>query len=86
MKEKKEFKDISVNGRLNNVLKKDKQINPTFITEVIKSDFFYLINNYFEVDFHDVNLDIDVDDNNNYSITIKCIGTRMKIMRTIPDD
>ena len=86
MKEKKEFKDKSVNGRLNNVLKKDKQINPSFIKEVIKSDFFYLINNYFEVEFHDINLELDVDDNNAYDITINCKGSRIKMMRTIPDN
>lgn len=86
MGEKKEFKDKSVNGRLNNVLKKDKQINPTFISEVIRSDFFYLINNYFEVEFHNVNLKLDVDDNNDYDICIKCKASRIKLMKTIPDN
>lgn len=86
MKENKQFKPNNVNGRLNEVLKKDKQINPRYITEVIKSDFFYLINNYFEVEFHNVDLNIDVDDNNEYAITVNCKGSRMKLMRTIPED
>lgn len=86
MKEKKEFKFKTVNGRLNDVLKKDKQINPTFISEVIKSDFFYLINNYFEVEFCDININLDVDEKNSYDISINCKGNRIKLMKTIPNN
>ena len=39
-------------NRLDNVIKKDKQINPQYMKEVIKSDIFYLLNNYFEVAFY----------------------------------
>lgn len=86
MKEKKELKFKTVKGRLNSVLKKDKQINHNYIKEVIKSDFFYMINNYFEVDFHDIDLKLDVDENNCYDITINCKASRIKLMRTIPEN
>ena len=83
-------KEISVldNGavsRLNDVLKKDKELNPKYITDVIKSDVYYMINNYFEVEFSDVAVKIDVDNHNQYNIAIDIKGDRLKIMRTIPN-
>ena len=83
-------KEISVldNGtvsRLNDVLKKDKELNPKYITDVIKSDVYYMINNYFEVEFSDVAVKIDVDNHNQYNIVIDIKGDRLKIMRTIPN-
>lgn len=84
MKKNLEFKNISTNSRLNNVIKRDKQINPQYISEVIKSDFFYLINNYFEVEFGDIDLQIDVDDSNNYVIKVEAKGNRLKLFNSLP--
>ncbi len=67
-----------VSTRLKNVLKRDKEDSPKYVKDVIKSDFFYLINNFFEVEFGDVDVSIDVDDNNKYSISISAIGDRAK--------
>ena len=53
------------------------------MADVIKSDFFYLINNYFEVDFNDINVEILVDEKNNYNINLTCLGDRIKLMRRI---
>ena len=86
MREKQDFNESKVSKRLNNVLKKDKQLKPKLILEVIKSDFFYLINNYFDVEFKNIELDLDVDDNNVYDIIVKCKGSRIKLMKTIPDN
>lgn len=68
-----------VSTRLKNVLKRDKEDSPKYVKDVIKSDFFYLINNFFEVEFKDVDVAIDVDDNNKYSINISAIGDRAKV-------
>lgn len=70
--------------RLNKISQKDKQNNPKYLINVIKSDFFYLINNYFEVAFEDINLDIDLK-GNYYSISINCLGDRIKNFRALPD-
>ena len=82
------MKNNKKNGveRLNEVIKLDKQINPDYIKDVIKSDFFYLINNYFEVDFADIKVEIDVDEQNKYKINLSTTGDRLKFMRTIPKD
>ncbi len=71
-------------SRLDNVIKKDKKINPQYMKEVIKSDIFYLLNNYFEVEFGDINISIDLAENNLYSININAIGDRMKAMSILP--
>ncbi len=70
--------------RLDNIVQKDKENNPKYLIDVIKSDFFYLINNYFEVDFEDIALDIRLKDNS-YEIIVNCIGDRMKVAKTLPE-
>ncbi len=75
------IKNNNLSTRLKDVIKKDK--DPHYIKDVIKSDFFYMINNFFEVEFQDVDVDIDIDDNNKYNITISALGDRVKIMNKI---
>ncbi len=73
---------MDLKNRLNNIIEKDKKTNPQYLINVIKSDFFYLISNYFEVDFDDINVNIDTD-NGKYVITLSATGERMKIMKSI---
>ncbi len=70
--------------RLDKIVQKDKENNPKYLIDVIKSDFFYLINNYFEVNFEDIALDIQPKDNS-YEIIVNCIGDRMKLAKTLPE-
>ena len=71
-------------NRLDNVIKKDKKINPQYMKEVIKSDIFYLLNNYFEVEYNDIDINIDLTENNLYALSITAIGDRMKAMTVLP--
>jgi len=85
---KNEIKTIQnkdVGYRLDNVLKKDKEINPDFVKEVLKSDIFYLLNNFFEVNFFDIEVKISVNENKKYSINISALGDRLKLMKKIFD-
>ena len=73
-----------LNNRLKNVLNQDKKANPHYIKDIIKSDIYYLLNNYFEIEFKDIDVEIDVDNkNNNYTISISAHGDRLKIVKTI---
>lgn len=74
---------MDLKERLNLVIQKDKENNPQHLMNVIKSDFYYLINNYFEVDFDDIEIEINVNDNR-YEIEIACNGDRIKMMKTLP--
>ncbi len=75
---------MDLKKRLNQVIQKDKVNNPKYLINVIKSDFYYLINNYFEVDFDDILIDIDVVEDK-YKISINSKGDRMKLMQALPD-
>ena len=75
---------MDLNKRLDNIIQKNKETNPQYLINVIKSDFYYLINNYFEVDFNDINIDVAVE-KNFYSISICAKGDRIKLMKSIPN-
>ena len=72
-----------LNKRLDNIIQKDKENNPKYLINVIKSDFYYLINNYFEVDFADIDVEISLVESA-YQIEITTKGDRIKLMKTIP--
>ena len=71
-------------NRLDNLIKKDKKINPQYMKDVIKSDIFYLLNNYFEVKYSNINVSIDLSANNMYTLSIGAVGDRMKAMQILP--
>ena len=73
---------MDLKKRLNQVVQKDKQNNPRYLESVIKSDFYYLINNYFEVDFNDISVNIKVE-NDMYSIALNSKGDRIKLVKTL---
>ncbi len=75
---------MDLNARLNSIMKKDKKTNPKYLCDLIKSDFFYLISSYFEVDFNDIEVDIEPRESL-YTICISCAGERMKLMQSLPD-
>ena len=75
---------MDLKNRLSAVIKKDKQNNPKYVSSIIKSDFYYLISNYFEVDFDDIQVDIKyVEDK--YFIEISCAGERIKFVNVLPE-
>lgn len=75
---------MELSERLNKMALKDKQNNPKYLINVIKSDFFYLISNYFEVNFEDISVEISADEKF-YSIKIDCVGERLKTIHALPD-
>ena len=75
---------MDIKKRLNCVIQKNRQTNPKFLEEVIKSDLYYLINNYFEVDIADIALDITLE-NDKYVISATCLGDRMKLVKVLPN-
>ena len=75
---------MDLKTRLNSVIQKDKETNPKYIINVIKSDFYYLISNYFEVDFEDIEIDVSLD-KDKYHISVNCLGDRLKLMHSLPE-
>ena len=75
---------MDIKKRLNLIIQKDKSTNTQYLINVIKSDFYYMISNYFEVDFDDVEVDIS-SDKDKYIIQIRSLGDRMKTMHSMPE-
>ncbi len=75
---------MDLKKRLTTVIQKDKENNPKHIINVIKSDFYYLINNYFEVNFEDLDIAINLKEDK-YIIAIQCVGDRIKLMQSLPN-
>ena len=75
---------MDIKKRLDCVMQKNKQTNPKFLEEVIKSDLYYLLNNYFEVDFKDISLDVSLQ-KDKYLISITCVGDRIKLVKVLPN-
>ena len=75
---------MDLKKRLSAIKQKDNKTNNKYITDVIKSDFYYLINNYFETDFEDIEINVDVE-NALYNISIFCRGERAKTMKVLPE-
>lgn len=75
---------MDLKKRLNSIITTDKKTNPKYILEIIKSDFYYLINNYFEVDFNDISVSLDVE-NEQYKIQINSSGERLKMVKILPE-
>lgn len=74
---------MDLNKRLSLVIEKDKKENPKHIKNVIKSDFYYLISNYFEVNFDDIDVNISFDQKK-YIISVDCQAERIKMMKSLP--
>lgn len=75
----------AINNRLHNLLHQDKQRNPQYIKEVIKSDLFFLLNNYFEIEHDDIAIDIKLSTDNIYKIEIKAESDRAKLFNSLPN-
>ncbi|MBR2969641.1 MAG: hypothetical protein IKC49_01130 [Clostridia bacterium] len=75
---------IDFKSRLNQMIQKDKATNPKYLIRVIKSDFYYMISNFFEVDFDDIEIDIGVQ-GDRYLIKINTQGDRMKTIKSMPE-
>ncbi len=75
---------MEICDRLLKLTEKDRKTNPKYLINVIKSDFFYLISNYLEVQFNDILVDIKTE-GDKYKIEINCEGDRLKTFKALPD-
>ena len=74
---------MDLKKRLNTIIQKNKETNTKYLIEVIKSDLYYLLNNYFEIEFEDIQLDITLE-KDKYLISFNCLGDRIKLVKVLP--
>ena len=75
---------MDLKKRLGSIVQKDKKTNPNYIIDVIKSDIYYLLNNYFEVDFDTILVNIELIEEK-YKILVSALGERQKMMKVLPE-
>jgi len=75
---------MDLKKRLGSMIIKDKKTNPQYLSDVIKSDIYYLLNNYFEVDFNAIDVEINLEEEK-YKISIFSLGERLKTMKILPE-
>jgi septum formation topological specificity factor MinE len=74
---------MNCEDRLKNILITDKKQNPQKIENIVKSEVYYIIKNYFELSIDDFNVNIDVDHNNKYVVNINFESNNIKIAHTL---
>ena len=67
----------NVNKRLNNIILRDKNDNIVFMNNLLKSDIFYLLNNYFDIIFDDILCEIK-NDNDGYHLRVEMCAKHTK--------
>lgn len=71
--------------RLKKVLISDKHFNPEAIKKVVKSDIYYLLNNYAEILPDNLDFNIEINEQGDYIFKIVAKCSRIKIFGSLPD-
>lgn len=73
-------------NRAEQILLKDKMQETNCFTEVVRSDVYYILNNYFQVAEKSLSINVDVDDYGIYTININCKADKLKRVKTLYDN
>lgn len=73
-------------SRLRKVLISDKYFNPERIKQVIKSDIFYVLRNYSNINSDDLFVDIEIMADGRYNFKIDGVCDQLKIFGALPDE
>ena len=76
-------KQLECEERLKTILISDKKQNPKKIVKIIKSEVFYILKNYFDLNIENFNVNIDVDDKKRYVVSINFESNNIKMANTL---
>ena len=68
---------VVLDRRVRQLLINDKKDNPNKIINLIKSEMFYILKNYMEINIDDIDLDIGIDNDGKYLISMSCEASRI---------
>ena len=74
---------MNITERIKKVISVDKQYNFDNLKELIRSDEFFLLKNYFDVEFDKIDIDITKDDFGAFYIQISTKANRVKMPKTL---
>ncbi len=72
---------ISCEDRLRGMLACDKGSNPERMERVIKSEMLYVMRNYFEVAYEDMEVSIGVREDGKYEVNMTLVSPIIKLAR-----
>lgn len=68
--------------RLKNIIVADKSENPQKVERVIKSELLHTLNNYFDLAYDDLQVDICVNEKGNYILSLVCESKNLKTFKS----
>lgn len=63
--------------RINLILAKDKIKNPKRFSTILRKETELFLNNFFQIEKNTLSISVNILDNGNYDIVIKCKATRI---------
>ena len=69
--------------RLKSMMVMDRSENPQKINKVLKAEILYLLNNYFDINSENLELDLGLDNNGEYILSITAKSRFLKIAHVI---
>lgn len=77
------MKNISqAETRLKNIISADKKENPIKIERLLKSEIYYILKNYFEINSEDMSLNLKINEDGKYQLQLNAISRSIKITQT----
>ena len=73
---------VTCENRLKNMLIADKKENPAKIERLLKSELFYLLRNFFEINSEDLSVDIAVNSIGRFEFVITGMASGIKMVHT----
>ena len=77
------MKNISqAETRLKKIISSDKKENPIKIERLLKSEIYYILKNYFEINSEDMSLNLKINEDGKYQLQLNAISRSIKITQT----
>mgnify|MGYP002711327105 FL=1 len=77
------MKNISqAETRLKKIISADKKENPIKIERLLKSEIYYILKNYFEINSEDMSLNLKINEDGKYQLQLNAISRSIKITQT----
>lgn len=75
------MKPVSYEDRLKNMVIVDKKENPQRIERLLKSELLYVLKNYFDISYEDLDVSLGVTEEGDYSLNVCLLSKVIKIAK-----
>lgn len=75
------MKPVSYEDRLKNMVIIDKKENPQRIERLLKSELLYVLKNYFDISYEDLDVSLGVTEGGEYALSVSLLSKVIKIAK-----